>query len=70
MGIMHEHEAIFLSDAGRFVPTPLVRGPWTPTAQHGGPPAALLARAVACHDGGGDDMLVVRLTVELLRRCR
>jgi hypothetical protein len=67
MGIMHEHEAIFLSDAGRFVPTPLACGPWTPTAQHGGPPAALLARAVARHDGGNDDMLVVRLTVELLR---
>ncbi len=63
---MHEHDAIFLPDKGRFVPTPLARGPWSPEAQHGGPPAALLARAIARHDGG-DDMIVARLTVELLR---
>jgi hypothetical protein len=44
----------------------LARGPWTPQAQHGGPPAALLARAIERFDGG-ESMAVVRLTVELLR---
>jgi hypothetical protein len=44
----------------------LARGPWSPDAQHGGAPAALLARIVARFDGG-EPMLVWRLTVELLR---
>ena len=36
-------------DAGgeRFFPTPSTAGPWSATAQHGGPPAALLGRAIA-----------------------
>ena len=59
-------EALFLPDDGRFVSTDLTRGPWTPDAQHGGPPAALLARAIE-REGGGDGMMVARLTVELLR---
>ncbi len=59
-------EAIFHPDGDLLVPTELARGPWTPDAQHGGPPAALLARAVEQFDGG-EGMLVARLTVELLR---
>ena len=59
-------DAIFLPDGPRFVPTELARGPWSPEAQHGGPPAALLARALV-REPGGDGMLVARLTVELLR---
>ena len=59
-------DALFLPDGDRFVPTDLTRGPWTPDAQHGGPPAALLARAVD-REAGGDGMMVARLTVELLR---
>jgi len=47
-----------------WLPTDLARGPWDPDALHGGPTAALLARAV-------EPLLVplqpVRLTVELLR---
>ena len=58
--------AIFLRAGDRFVPTDLARGPWTPDAQHGGPPAALLARAIERFDGG-ESMFVARLTVELLR---
>ena len=44
--------AFFLPDPtqpDRFVPTGLTRGPWDNRAQHGGPPCALLARAVAAH---------------------
>jgi Thioesterase-like superfamily len=59
-------EALFLPDGGRFVPTALCRGPWTPDAQHGGPPAALLARSIE-HAAGEDGMQTARLTVELLR---
>jgi hypothetical protein len=39
--------ALYLVDGeDRFVPTELTRGPWDPGHQHGGPPSALLARAV------------------------
>ncbi|HVI03717.1 MAG TPA: thioesterase family protein [Enhygromyxa sp.] len=50
----------------RFFATALTRGPWSNDHQHGGPPTALLARAIERlpHDG---DSFVARLTVELLR---
>ena len=59
-------EAVFHLDAGRVVPTELARGPWSPDAQHGGAPAALLARALEEADPGPANF-VARLTVELLR---
>ena len=59
-------EAIFHLDGKLVVPTELARGPWTPEAQHGGPPAALLGRAVE-RFAGGEAMVVARLTIELLR---
>jgi hypothetical protein len=59
-------DALFEPDGDRFVPTVLARGPWSPDALHGGPPAALLARCVERVEAGRD-MLVARLTVELLR---
>ena len=42
------YRLIDASDDGRetFESLPATAGPWTPEAQHGGPPAALLARAV------------------------
>src|SRR4051795_972071 len=53
--------------AGEVVePTELARGPWGPNALHGGPTAALLARAVERHDPGPASF-VARLTVELLQ---
>src|SRR5207247_2937553 len=58
--------ALFERDGARFVPTELCRGPWSPDAQHGGSPAALLARAAERFEGG-EEMQVARLTVELLR---
>jgi hypothetical protein len=58
--------ALFERDGARFVPTELCRRPWSPDAQHGGPPAALMARAAERFEGG-EAMHVVRLTVELLR---
>jgi hypothetical protein len=50
----------------RVVPTELARGPWDPDAQHGGAPAALLARAVEQVEAPGP-MAIVRLTYEFLR---
>lgn len=39
-------ETFFVPDGDGFVATPLTRGPWDKGSQHGGPPAALLARAI------------------------
>jgi len=60
-------EAIYLSEGpSRFLPTELARGPWDPDAQHGGAPAALIARAVEQTESAVP-MNVVRLTYEFLR---
>ncbi len=60
-------EAIYLPEGSdRFVPTELARGPWDPRAQHGGAPAALIARAVERAETVVP-MDVVRITYELLR---
>lgn len=59
-------DALFVADGGRFVPTELCRGPWSSDAQHGGPAAALLARAIERFENGAA-AAVVRLTIELLR---
>ena len=59
-------EAFFVRDGNKFVPTELTRGPWDPKAQHGGPPAALLASVLeGCERR--EDMMVVRMTFEILK---
>lgn len=58
--------AFYEPDGDRFVATALTVGPWDPGAQHAGPPAALLARALeAAH--GGDGLRIARMTVDILR---
>jgi hypothetical protein len=48
-----------------FVPSELTGGPWDPDAQHAGPPAALLGRAIElCEPRKG--MRVGRITIEIL----
>jgi hypothetical protein len=60
-------EAIYLPDGpDRFEPTELSRGPWDPNAQHGGAPAALIARAIERVESAVP-MDVVRITYEFLR---
>lgn len=59
-------DSVFHLDGDLVHPTALARGPWTPDAQHGGAPAALLSRAVERFDGG-EQTIVVRVTVELMR---
>ena len=58
--------AFYLTDGpGRFLAQPATAGPWGPDSQHGGPPAALLTRAVeGLVEGRG--LMVGRLTVDLL----
>jgi hypothetical protein len=59
--------AAFYEPAGDgFDATPLTRGPWDPGAQHAGPPAALLGRAL---EGlpEAEDFQICRITFEILR---
>jgi hypothetical protein len=58
-------DALFAPDGDRFVPSEHTRGPWDPGHQHGGPVAALVARAVETEVGSG--FTVTRLTIELQR---
>ncbi|WP_020673525.1 thioesterase family protein [Amycolatopsis nigrescens] len=50
---------------GRFQPTEHTSGPWTPDAQHFGPPSALLVRALEELPSRTDGMLA-RITVDIL----
>jgi len=59
-------EALFDVDGDQLVPTEFARGPWSPDALHGGPVAALLARAAESCAAPGS-MHSARLSVELLR---
>ena len=51
----------------RFFASALTRGPWSNEHQHGGPPSALLARAIEREGERAKDMFVARISVELLR---
>jgi hypothetical protein len=55
----------FAADGDRFLPSASARGPWSARHQHGGPPAALLARAFARHAGA--EAQIARLTFDFLR---
>ncbi|TWJ29436.1 thioesterase superfamily protein [Micromonospora sagamiensis] len=63
---MSGSEAFYRPDgADTYLPTAHTEGPWDPRYQHGGPPGALLARAVEeCLTG--TDLVVARITVEIL----
>lgn len=61
--------AFYVRSGDRFEATALTRGPWDADAQHAGPAAALLGRAVERLDGVGpepDRRLVGRITLEIL----
>jgi acyl-coenzyme A thioesterase PaaI-like protein len=51
---------------GRFSSTRSTAGPWGPDSQHGGPPAALLTRAIESLAGHSPDRVVGRLTMDVL----
>jgi hypothetical protein len=52
-------------DGGRFFSTRATVGPWNPSLQHGGPPAALLGRALERLEGPAG-MRIARVSVEIL----
>lgn len=59
-------ETFFEPDGDAFVATAHTRGPWDPNAQHAGPPAALLARALErCEPRDG--FRIARITIEILK---
>jgi Thioesterase-like superfamily len=57
---------LFQRDGDRFVPGEDTRGPWDSRAQHAGPPAALLARALEALPSEVP-MLVTRFSMDILR---
>ena len=59
-------DAMYSIEGDRLVPSELVQGPWDPTTCHGGPVAAVLARAIE-HVETPHPMRVARLTIDLLR---
>jgi hypothetical protein len=59
-------DAMFHVDGAVAVPTPITRGPWSPHAQHGGAPSALLAGLLEDVDAG-PPAFTTRLTVDLMR---
>src|SRR5207253_9824761 len=56
-------DAFYVPDGDAFVATVHTRGPWSATHQHGGPPAALLARAIEAQAPGFE---IARITVDFL----
>ncbi len=59
--------SFYVRDGDVFVPTVLTRGPWSNDHQHGGPPSALVGRAMERFGEGANGFFLVRLTIELLR---
>ena len=57
-------DAFYEPDGERYRATELTRGPWDPSAQHAGPPAALIARELERLEGGGQ---LGRITFDILR---
>lgn len=58
-------EAFYELDGDRYLATELTRGPWDPGAQHAGPPAALLGRAIE-RLPDAEDFQIGRVTCEIL----
>ena len=57
--------AFYRDEDGTLLPSELTRGPWDPDAQHAGPPAAMLGRALErCEPRAG--LRLGRLTFEIL----
>jgi hypothetical protein len=57
-------DALFVRKGQAFEPTELTRGPWDPNAQHGGPPAALIAGEL---ERIGDGRPFARIALHLIK---
>jgi hypothetical protein len=66
-------DSFYEPDGDSFISTELTRGPWDPSAQHAGPPAALIGREVERLGNGriggpdGPPAQIGRITYEVLR---
>ncbi len=68
LGISDGPQSAFVAlDDGEYQATELTRGPWNPEHQHAGPPAALLAQAIARTAASLGFTHIARLTVSLYR---
>src|SRR5215472_8943483 len=61
---MTEPSAFFEQDGARFIPSVLTRGPWGPEHQHGGPPSALMARAI---EDEAESFQLARFTIDFVQ---
>jgi hypothetical protein len=52
--------------SGRYRSTSATAGPWSPDAQHGGPPSALAARELERHEPD-ENMRLARVAIDILR---
>jgi len=57
-------EAFFVPEGDGWLATSHTRGPWSPTHQHGGPPAALIGHVL---EAAAPEMFVARFTIDFLR---
>ncbi|PCC74528.1 Thioesterase-like superfamily protein [Nannocystis exedens] len=69
---MRPDEALYLPDgdadrATRFIATPWTRGPWDMRLQHGGPPTALMVRAMERHAAELGEFQLACVTTDFLR---
>jgi len=64
---MSEAPAFFVEEGERLVPTELTRGPWSSIHQHGGPPSAVMARAVERATGEPESLRLTRFTIDFVR---
>jgi Thioesterase-like superfamily len=64
---MSEETSFFVLEGERLVPTALTRGPWSPIHQHGGPPSAVMARAIEQAAGEPGALQMTRFTVDFVR---
>lgn len=61
-----DSEPVFIERAGRLAPTVHARGPWDPSALHGGAPAALLTGELERVQPGAE-LALARLSFEFIR---
>lgn len=64
---MQPDDALYQPDGPDFIATAWTRGPWDPRLQHGGPPSALMLRAMERAAAEVGEFELARLTVEFLR---
>ncbi len=63
---LKKYDAFYYRVGNEYLPSEATVGPWSPDAQHGGPPAALIARSFEEFQPR-DNARIVRIAIEILR---